>query len=71
VFLAQNQRFWRWITGVAVEDGLKQMYANNGFVFFTTWDDLVERAKLSHYQFRETLQKRAAEASEVLGPDGK
>jgi len=50
---------------------LKQMYANNGFVFFTTWDDLVERAKLSHYQFRETLQKRAAEASEVLGPDGK
>jgi hypothetical protein len=40
---------------------LKQMYADKGFVLFTTWDDLVERAKLSHYQFRETLQKRASE----------
>lgn len=46
-------------------EGIKQAYADKGWVFFTTWDDLVERAKLSHHQFREILQKRADEASEV------
>lgn len=39
-------------------------YADKGWVFFTTWDDLIERAKQSHYQFREILQRRAAEAGE-------
>jgi hypothetical protein len=32
-------------------------------VFFTTWDDLIERAKRSHHQFREILQQRASESS--------
>jgi hypothetical protein len=43
--------------------GIKQAYADKGWVFFTTWDDLIERAKLSHHQFREILQERASEAS--------
>jgi len=43
-------------------ESVKKAYADQGWVFFTTWDDLIERAKQSHYQFREILQKRAAEA---------
>ena len=43
---------------------LKQAYADKGWVFFTTWDDLIERAKQSHYQFQEILEKRAATAIE-------
>ena len=43
---------------------IKQAYADKGWVFFTTWDDLIERAKQSHSQFREILQSRAAEAGE-------
>lgn len=43
---------------------LKQAYAEKGWVFFTTWDDLIERAKQSHYQFREILKIRATEDSE-------
>lgn len=39
--------------------GLKQAYADKGWVLFTTWDDLIERAKLSHHQFREIFQERA------------
>ena len=46
---------------------LKQTYSDNGWVFFTTWDDLIERAKLSHNQFREALQNRALETDD----DGK
>ncbi len=34
---------------------------NTGKVFFTPWDDLIERAKHSHHQFRDALQKRASE----------
>lgn len=41
--------------------GIKQAYADKGWVFFTTWDDLIERAKLSHHQYRAILQERAAE----------
>lgn len=41
-------------------ESIKQAYADKGWVFFTTWDDLIERAKQSHYQFREILEKRAA-----------
>jgi hypothetical protein len=44
-------------------ENIKQAYADKGWVFFTTWDDLIERAKLSHHQFREILEKRASEAS--------
>jgi len=40
-------------------EALKQAYADKGWVFFTTWDDLVERAKLSHNQFREALREIA------------
>jgi hypothetical protein len=43
-------------------DNLKQAYADKGWVFFTTWDDLIERARLSHSQFRRILQQRASEA---------
>jgi hypothetical protein len=49
--------------------GIKEAFANQGWVFFTTWDDLIERAKQSHNQFREILQKRAEEAEEVLEPE--
>lgn len=45
-------------------ENIKQAYADKGWVFFTTWDDLIERAKLSHHQFREILQERALEASD-------
>ena len=43
-------------------ESIKQAYADKGWVFFTTWDDLIERAKISHHQFRETLIKRTAES---------
>jgi hypothetical protein len=43
---------------------IKESFANSGWVFFTTWDDLIERAKQSHHQFRKILQKRAEEAVE-------
>jgi hypothetical protein len=42
---------------------LKQAYADKGWVFFTTWDDLIERAKQSHHQFRKILQQRASEGN--------
>jgi len=45
-------------------ENIKEAYADKGWVFFTIWDDLIERAKQSHYQFREILQNRAAEADE-------
>jgi len=44
-------------------DGIKQAYADKGWVFFTTWDDLIERAKRSHHQFREILRQRASDSS--------
>lgn len=46
---------------------LSTAYADKGWVSFTTWDDLVERAKLSHQQFRaefEAISKRAEPAAE-------
>ena len=48
---------------------IKEAYADKGWVFFTTWDDLIERAKQSHHQFREILQKRAKEAEGSLMPE--
>ena len=45
--------------------GLSDAYAAKGWVFFTTWDDLIERAKRSHQQYREVLELRAfTEATE-------
>lgn len=49
---------------------MKQAYADKGWVFFTTWDDLIERAKHSHHQFRERLQARAAERAETEAGTG-
>lgn len=43
---------------------IRQAYADKGWVFFTTWDDLIERSKQSHKQFRDIFKKRADEASE-------
>jgi len=42
-------------------ESIKQAYADKGWVFFTTWDDLIERAKQSHQQFRDILADRAKE----------
>ncbi len=52
-------------------ENLKQTYADKGFVFFTTWDDLIERAKQSHDQFRAILQQRISEAGPMQQPDKK
>jgi len=38
-------------------------------VFFTTWDDLIERAKQSHSKYREVLQRRATGSTEADGVD--
>ena len=43
-------------------------FADQGWVFFTTWDDLIERAKQSHHQFRTILQRKAEETGEVTEP---
>jgi hypothetical protein len=51
-------------------ESLKQAYADKGWVFFTTWDDLIERAKLSHHQFREILQERGEGGQAALESDG-
>lgn len=40
-------------------ESMKQAYADKGWVFFTTWDDLIERAKRNHQQFREILIERS------------
>lgn len=50
---------------------LKKTYADNGYVFFTTWDDLIERAKVSHHQFKEILEKRAAESGDAVAENAK
>jgi Histidine kinase-, DNA gyrase B-, and HSP90-like ATPase len=49
-------------------ESIKQAYADKGWVFFTTWDDLIERAKQSHYQFREILKQRAGETEDAFAP---
>ncbi len=36
-----------------------ESFRNSGFVFFTTWTDLIERAKRSHAQFRDALSEAA------------
>jgi hypothetical protein len=47
---------------------IKQAYADKGWVFFTTWDDLIERAKQGHHQFRDILQATAKGAEDVESP---
>jgi len=42
-------------------ENIKEAYGNQGWVFFSTWDDLVEQAKYSHHQFRKILQKQAGQ----------
>jgi Histidine kinase-, DNA gyrase B-, and HSP90-like ATPase len=44
---------------------IKQAYADKGWVFFTTWDDLIERAKITHRQFRDALEKRTDETMDT------
>jgi hypothetical protein len=44
---------------------IKVAYADKGWVFFATWDDLVERAKRTHHQFREILQRKTTEIDET------
>lgn len=39
---------------------LSLAYSDKGWVFFCTWDDLIERAKHTHSQFRDALQERAS-----------
>jgi hypothetical protein len=41
-------------------ESINEAFARQGWVFFTTWDDLIERAKQTHHQFRKTLETRAA-----------
>ncbi len=43
---------------------LRDAYADKGWVFFTTWDDLIERAEICHNQFRTILEKRANESTD-------
>lgn len=49
---------------------IKESFANSGWVFFTTWDDLIERAKQSHNQFREILQRTARVVDESSAKEG-
>ncbi len=44
---------------------LKQAYTDKGWVLFATWDDLIERAKHSHNQFRKALQNRALDTDDL------
>ncbi len=48
---------------------IKESFGNSGWVFFTTWDDLIERAKHSHHQFRDILQTKAKETEEASEPE--
>jgi hypothetical protein len=43
-------------------------FADHGWVLFTTWDDLITRAKYTHTQFREIFAKQAQEAADDAGP---
>lgn len=50
-----------------LDDGAQSIvnaFADKGWVYFTTWDDLIERAKRSHTQFKAILESRATEAEE-------
>lgn len=36
---------------------IKDAYGNQGWVFFTSWSDLIERAKIAHKKFIDVLKK--------------
>jgi len=40
---------------------ISKAYCDKGWVLFTTWDDLIERAKLSHHQYINILEEIAKE----------
>jgi hypothetical protein len=42
-------------------ESIKEAFEDKGWVIFTTWDDLIERAKRSHHQFREAFKKISEE----------
>lgn len=48
-------------------EDISTAFRDKGWVIFTTWDDLVERAKLSHHQFRKELQKESKEREPPAG----
>lgn len=53
-------------------ESIKESFADKGWVMFSTWDDLIERAKRSHIQFRQILEKRSNETGDspkVSGSD--
>lgn len=49
---------------------IRESFADKGWVFFTNWDDLIERAKHSHRQFRNILEGRAAERGDAAVAPG-
>jgi len=38
-------------------NNIKDAYSDKGWVIFTPWSDLIERAKIAHKQFRDVLKK--------------
>lgn len=42
-------------------ESVKDAFGDKGGVIFTTWDDLIERAKRSHQQFRDVFKKISEE----------
>jgi hypothetical protein len=42
-------------------ENIKNAYQDKGWVIFTPWHDLIERAKRSHYQYRKELEKSSKE----------
>ncbi len=40
---------------------IKNAYQDKGWVTFTIWSDLIERAKVSHHQFQEELKRTAGQ----------
>jgi hypothetical protein len=46
-------------------ESIRTAYQDKGWVFFTNWSDLIERAKISHNQFREELDKASKEQEPV------
>lgn len=42
-------------------NSIKEAYGDKGWVLFTSWDDLIERARLSHHKYIEILEEIAKE----------
>jgi Histidine kinase-, DNA gyrase B-, and HSP90-like ATPase len=53
-------------------ESIKESFSDKGWVFFTTWDDLIERAKQTHNQFRQILLKKTTDAdNQVVSSPGR